>query len=705
MRFASTITVLAIACVVASACADDPPANTTASSPNTRAEATPVATTGDGPTASSGPPSIPASALTGSRRWGDGRAVAARYDPVGERTVVATTIGVSVQPDGGEPVVLREGLPLLLALAPDGRRAAFTTADGALEMWDLDAGRVVAEFAVPAEQYASLAFISPTDVVAGGELNVTRFSTDGSPPEVIVDAPADGTLGPVATALDGTVAVPVAAPTPTIVVWRPSAEPSPLDVALPDGTDLIGLVWSPDGAHLAVLHQPPNDGESVSVFNVADSRFRGSVAIPNYVTPELVAFAGADTIVIPLADRLAAFDLAGAELDAQPISSSDVTKISGQPDGDAVLVVGWVGDVRRWTPGSGAVEIAGPTANLVDTSTSEDAANFVTVDYYGAIRRIAVDGAAAAVTIDRYAVGEANSVDVAPDSVEVAIARSTGAVSVLRTSDGTVAQSFQRPQGNVAAVTYSPTAPLLATGVGVPLDTAVWDDTVEVTDLSNKASIMAFGGEEENVTGCSFFVGDVEFSPDGSLLAATSHDFTVHVTAVGRSTGGDADVTVLEPNLGTVLDVAFSPDGSLLATSSADDVLRIWNVDGWTLRDEFPATAGGYWSLAFTPDGSALGVADVSGAVSLLDMSTGQPVRTFTGAKSQAGDMEFTPDGTRLVAGGTDGSVEVWSVATGEIEQRLTGHTMLVTDVAVTPDGAAVVSSSLDGTARYWPLT
>ncbi len=45
--------------------------------------------------------------------------------------------------------------------------------------------------------------------------------------------------------------------------------------------------------------------------------------------------------------------------------------------------------------------------------------------------------------------------------------------------------------------------------------------------------MTSFGGEEENVTGCSFFQGAVDFSPDGTLLAATSHDFTVHVTSTG----------------------------------------------------------------------------------------------------------------------------------------------------------------------------
>jgi WD40 repeat protein len=476
-------------------------------------------------------------------------------------------------------------------------------------------------------------------------------------------------------------------------------------MGLPAGTQLVGVVWSPDASHLAVLHQPPDAGEAVAVWDVGSGAFRGRVTVPNLVTPDLVAFAGPDAVVIPLPDRLAAYDLDGAEVGTQPVPSSEVAGLTATGSAaPGVVVSGWDGRVRSWTPGSAVVDVAPATSNLVDVSAPAGVDELVTVDFYGAIRRLDIARAAAVATVDRYAVGEANSIDVSPDSADVAVATSTGAVHVLRRSDGTVAEELDRRQGSVAAVAYAPGAPLLATGVGVQVRDQVWDDTVDITDLDSGASVTSFGGEEENVTGCSFFLGGVDFSPDGSLLAATSHDFTVHVTSTGTGDDDAGGETVLEGHTGTILDVEFSPDGSLLATSSEDGTLRLWDVDDWTTRDELTATPGGYWALAFTPDGSALAVADVSGTVSLLDIGTGEVLRTFRGTKAQTGDMVFTPDGSRLVAGGDDGSVEVWSVERGEIEQRLEGHTMAVTDVAVTADGRTVVSSSRDGTARSWPL-
>ena len=79
-----------------------------------------------------------------------------------------------------------------------------------------------------------------------------------------------------------------------------------------------------------------------------------------------------------------------------------------------------------------------------------------------------------------------------------------------------------------------------------------------MTDLAAPTADFTLGGEAENVTGCSFYEADVVFSPDGTLLASTSHDFTVQISPLA-----DPDTTVvLEPHVGSVLDIEFSPDGT-----------------------------------------------------------------------------------------------------------------------------------------------
>ena len=99
----------------------------------------------------------------------------------------------------------------------------------------------------------------------------------------------------------------------------------------------------------------PATGETIAVWDVAAGAFRGRVAIPNYVTPDQVAFHDAATVVIPLADRLAAYDLDGNESASSPITSSEVSRLAAAPGEPSVLVTGWDGRLRQWVVGMESV--------------------------------------------------------------------------------------------------------------------------------------------------------------------------------------------------------------------------------------------------------------------------------------------------------------------------------------------------------------
>ena len=74
-------------------------------------------------------------------------------------------------------------------------------------------------------------------------------------------------------------AVPSAAPGARRGVAGEGAA-DPVDMGLADGTALVGVVWSPDGRHLAVLHQPPTAGEAVGVWDLDAAAFRGRSRSP-----------------------------------------------------------------------------------------------------------------------------------------------------------------------------------------------------------------------------------------------------------------------------------------------------------------------------------------------------------------------------------------------------------------------------------------
>jgi WD40 repeat protein len=630
----------------------------------------------------------------GVRRFGDGRALFASYDPHTDRTVVATTIGVVVQGADGEPATISPEMATQFAASADGELVAAITSAGHLTIWDVTTGTPRASFDVRAEDGTALTFAGADGVIVSSPTAVVRYGADGTTTPLLT-APVGAQLGPAVVDDAGAVAVPVLTPAPTVATWSPSASRRDLDLGLGAGARLTGVVWSGDGAHLAVLYAPKDAGDAMAVWDLAAGAFVGTpVPLPNFVTPDQVAFPVPDRVVLPRLDQVTAFDLDGRQVASFPVGPSAVSRV--EQAGGAAIVSRLDGTVTRWTITADPTDLGSRSVTLVDL---RGGAATTTVDQNGLVRSYGPDGAPAH-RLDRWAVGQATSVDLTADGTRIAVATSTGAVRLLDAASGAVLAVLDRPQGDVSDVAFAPDDTIVATGISVQKRAEAWDDTIEATRLSSKAQLFKLGGQSEDVTGCSFYEGHVEFSPDGTLLASSSHDFTVQVTPVA-----DPDATtVLERHLGTVLDLHFSPDGSRLVTASDDGSMRMWQVDGWKLLGEYRNLTGGYFSMAFSPDGSQLAVSGATGQISIVDPATGAVTSTFDGTRAQLGDMAFTPDGKRLLAPLADGAVGIWSVASGQLEQQLSGHTLPVTGIAIAHDGKRVVTSSADGTVRSWPL-
>ncbi len=595
----------------------------------------------------------------GVRRYGDGRALFATYDPATDRTVIATTIGVVTLVGDGPPTTISPVRAIRFSSSADGRRIAAISSDDHLVIWDAASGAPLATFdgVQQTGNNPLLQFADADTVVASDSTAVSRYSVDGTS-AVVVTAPADGPLGPAVIDDAGTVAVPVQTPTPSVATWSTGTGPGTIDLGLAAGARLTGVAWSPDGTHLAVLDAPPSAGDRMQLFDVAADDYVGTpVALANYVTPDQVAFPTADRVVLPLVDRVVAYDLTGTEVGSFPTGPSSVSHI--QTSGDAAIVGRLDGTVSRWTTTAAPTDLGPRTVALVD---QRGGSAVTTVDQRGLVRSYGPDGGERH-RLEHWAVGAATSVDLTADGTTLAFSTTNGAVRLIDATTGAVSAVLDRPQGDVSDVALAPDDTIVATGVSVQKRAEAWDDTIEATRLTSKDALFHLGGQSEDVTGCSFYEGHVVFSPDGKLLASSSHDFTVQVTPLADP----GATTVLKPHLGTVFDLRFSPDGRRLVTVSDDGSMRVWQVDGWKLLGEYRGLPGGYVSIAFSPDGSKLAASGTTGEISIVDPATGAAESTFSGTRATLGSMTFTPDGQRLLAPLPDGAVGIWSVKTGQL--------------------------------------
>lgn len=119
----------------------------------------------------------------------------------------------------------------------------------------------------------------------------------------------------------------------------------------------------------------------------------------------------------------------------------------------------------------------------------------------------------------------------------------------------------------ITTVAFRPDSSVIATGAGSSFycyragNVQVWS----VPDLELLATLE---DHTEEVTA-------VVFSPDGSLLASSSEDGTIHI----RRSDTYEILAVLEGHLGYgVNSIAFTPDGRLLISAGDDGTIRLWGI-------------------------------------------------------------------------------------------------------------------------------
>jgi WD40 repeat protein len=245
----------------------------------------------------------------------------------------------------------------------------------------------------------------------------------------------------------------------------------------------------------------------------------------------------------------------------------------------------------------------------------------------------------------------------------------------------------------------------------------------------------------------------VDFSPDGSLLAAASGDEKSFEVVVWEVESGRL-AHALTGHSAIVWDVAFSPDGRYLASSSKDHSVRVWQVEDGTQIQVFDAPDE-VTSVAFTPDGQYLAYGGVDdwpqAAVWVVEVGSWKPVvKVEEGWNIPA--IVFTPDSLLMIAGGISRNVRAWYIpqgnqvyiiyypgqvydlalspdahtlaaapctesstntclnvelwlreaGTGEIQARIYAGTSPIHAMCYSPDGALLLSGSQDGVLKAW---
>jgi len=252
------------------------------------------------------------------------------------------------------------------------------------------------------------------------------------------------------------------------------------------------------------------------------------------------------------------------------------------------------------------------------------------------------------------------------------------------------------------------------------------------------------GAESRTLTGHSYWVMAVAFSPDGAQVVTGSADNPAFVWDVetgekaseflGHANGitgalwldetrvltasldGTAQVwdaatgTVAQrygdDNLSSIRSITLGRIDGRLALARLTGTVDMWSSGG-ELLDDLTGHSGAVNGLAFNADGTALAagngnVISPDSTIRVWDVASGTVAETLISQDGNINSVAFNPAGTALVAGTEFGVVQVWDLTSDQALQRIPAHINDVLSVAFSPDGTQVVSGGADAKVHLW---
>ncbi|MGB6167702.1 MAG: TIR domain-containing protein [Geitlerinemataceae cyanobacterium] len=275
----------------------------------------------------------------------------------------------------------------------------------------------------------------------------------------------------------------------------------------------------------------------------------------------------------------------------------------------------------------------------------------------------------------------------APDGKTVASASKDKTVKIWRVEDGTLLNTFDL-NSSVRAVRFSPDGELLVTG----------DDDGQMQLWKSDGQLLkTFAAHRSGLN-------DIVFSPDGQTFASTSNDLQMKLWDLSEILDENGNNDNPQPqqeftgHSDKIWDVNFSPDGKELATASSDNTVIIWNLDG-TIRSQLKGHSTWVRSVSFSPDGKVLVTGSDDNTVKLWSLG-GTLLKTFTGHDASVRSVTFAPDGKSLASASDDATIRLRSLE-GVVVETLQGHRASVQGVRFSPNNL-IASVSTDNTLKIW---
>ncbi len=395
----------------------------------------------------------------------------------------------------------------------------------------------------------------------------------------------------------------------------------PVGPSIPHSNAVHRCEWSPDGRSFATVQW---DGQLIRVWKPCDSQPRGVVAAGSTQSP-FVRFNERGDRWLP-----SSFDNGRVRTDLKVMETA-----TGKPVGPQLSGTEMISDAD-FVPGSSLIVLAGGGSH-------EDAQRSLVeqhLDGPGFVRFVNSETGRAEFE-DAVTPSQPIAVRASPDGQTVIVLCHLGQVVLVDAATGKRRAEQPAFRGLPAVygyvirdrIRYSPRGDRFA----------VWGCSVGLEMRKADSGELLFEARHD-----SGFLHDVQFSPDGRLVATCSSDHTVRIwdTTTGASAGPALN------HSGWVFSAQFSRDGQRLLTASSDKQARIWNVATGTAVQATREHGDQVFGVTFLPDEDLFLVSTRDGQLTAWDASLGKmmaPARRLPGMVYQ---LSRSIDGAHVLASG-----------------------------------------------------
>jgi WD40 repeat protein len=583
---------------------------------------------------------------------------------------------------------LKAGAFCTLAFSPDSRRIlAGATVEGAIGLWDVDTGTELSRLRTRQADCWCAALSPDGKLVAIGTSNHNVHIWDlQAGKELRTLQGHSKEVASIAFSPDGKV-VTSASWDKTVRLWDVATGQSLRQLTHAHAGLLSSVVYSPDGLQLA-----SKDDENIWLWETASGKLLWQISCAQGTTNGAVAYSPQGALIVSSAadNSIRCWDAkTGKESFRFPGHREPIHALAFSPDGKTIASSGKDRTIRLW-----------------DVTSRKEKGCIINQD---------VDGALAFSPNGKWLAG-----------------RGGGAIRLWDTGSFEERDRWPGHFGFIMSLTFSPDRRVL-------VSTA---DTVRFWDVVSGRELRRL--RPPPVEWCS----DVEFSPDGKILAYTAPPSTVRLLD-GATAKPISDVEVKG---GGIDNITFSPDGTILATTSRDNTLRFWDTKTckelrrWNERSFNPTFSSDGRLLVrvrrnkaralyevhtlnvamgmecfrgLQPDSRIDRVHFIPGTETLLAVGSEDHIvfrwsvagnllsaRKLQGMDNRLNDNVVSPDGKLLATSEEQtGIVTLWELVTGEQIEQFQGHRSDVKCLRFSPDGLLLASGSEDTTILLWDVT